>query len=77
MSSKTITVVGPLKSESEAKETAKSLGAENHSVYSRSVKDAEGYDTNERQWFVERDESVIPKTIFGYKAQEFMSRQYR
>lgn len=61
----TKTVAGPF-GEQAARDTAKALGDRNHSVYSMAVKDAEGYDTDERQWFVERDESVVPDRILGY-----------
>jgi hypothetical protein len=73
----TITVVGPLDNQDDAIQTSVSLGVENHSVYSRSVKDADGYDTNKRLWFVERDTSVIGSTTFGYDTKQLMARQYK
>jgi hypothetical protein len=60
-----ITVAGPF-SETEARETARALGETNHSVYSRSRVDAEGYETDERDWFVERDTDAPTSLIFGY-----------
>ena len=72
----TTTVVGPLKTESEAIETANSLGQANHSVYSRSVKDSGGFDTDERQWFVERDNNAIGK-VMGYDWQHISAMQQR
>lgn len=71
-----ITVVGPLNSEADALTTARSLGNQ-YSVYSRSVKDSEGYDTAERLWFVEQDTSITSSTIFGYDANQFMAKQYK
>lgn len=71
-----IDVVGPLSTEAAAIETAAALGDSNHSVYSRAVKDAEGFDTDGRQWFVERLLNV-PGRIFGYDPAGFMKRQYR
>lgn len=70
-----ITIVGPLLSESEAKETARALGAENHSVYSRAIVDADGFDTGGRTWFVERDDSIAPRLIFGMTWQEIQAKQ--
>jgi len=72
----TTTVVGPLKTQSEAIETANALGHVNHSVYSRSVKDSDGFDTDERQWFVERDNNAIGK-IMGYDWQHITAMQQR
>jgi hypothetical protein len=71
-----ITVVGPLKSEAEAQDTAASLGNQ-YSVCSRTLKDSKGYDTNERQWFVEQDTSLTPSKLFGYDVKQFMARQYK
>ena len=71
-----LTIVGPLSNEKDARDTASSLD-ENCSVYSRYIKDSEGYDTENRQWFVERDETLPSGKIFGYNAQDFMKRQYK
>ena len=71
-----ITVVGPLSSETAAKDTAYALGNQ-YSVYSRTLKDSEGYDTEERQWFVEQDTSITPSKLFGYDVKQFMARQYK
>ena len=71
-----ITVVGPLKSEAEAQDTASSLGNQ-YSAYSRTLKDSEGYDTEERQWFVEQDTSITPSKLFGSDVKQFMARQYK
>lgn len=72
----TKTVAGPF-GEDAARETAKALGEKNHSVFSRAVKDAEGYDTDDRDWFVERDEAVIPDRILGYEWAHIQSMQQR
>lgn len=71
-----ITVVGPLTTEQAAQETAQFMGIKSHSVYSRTVRDAEGYDTDDRQWFVERDTDIV-ENLFGYDTAQFISRQYK
>ena len=73
----TITVCGPLLDEQAAIETMLQMGRVNHSVYSRSLKDADGYDTDERQWFVERDLTIIPERIFGMTWAEIQAKQGR
>jgi hypothetical protein len=72
----TKTVAGPF-TEKAARETAAALGSKNHSVFSRSVKDADGYETDERQWFVERDEAVVPDRILGYEWGQIQRMQQR
>lgn len=72
-----ITVVGPLASQGEAEATADTLGRSNHSVYSRAVKDAQGYDTDEKQWFVERDTDAPPQKIFGHDWSTIQAMQQR
>lgn len=69
-------IFGPTPDETAARETAAALGA-NCSVYSRAVKDSEGYDTDARVWFVEQDDSKPSGKLFGYDARQFMARQYR
>ncbi len=71
-----ITVAGPF-TEHEARDTAKALGEINHSVYSRSRVDAEGYETDERDWFVERDTEAPADRIFGYSWAEIQAFQQR
>ena len=70
------TIVGPLKTEWQASDTASNLG-DDCSVYSRSIVDAEGYDTGERAWYVERNDEIPSNRIFGFDAAKFMRRQYR
>lgn len=71
-----ITVAGPF-SETEARETARALGEINHSVYSRSRVDAEGYETDERDWFVERDTDAPTSLIFGYAWTDIQRMQQK
>jgi hypothetical protein len=73
---KTVTIAGPM-SESSANETAQYLGIKNHSVYSRAVRDAEGFDTEAREWFVERDNDIVPDRILGYEWSDIQSMQQR
>lgn len=70
----TTTIAGPF-TEAQARETAAFLGNCNHSVYSRELKDAEGYGTNQYQWFVERDETAAPSHIFGMAWSEVQAKQ--
>ena len=69
------TVVGPLKTEGEAVETAQYLGNQ-YSVYSRSIKNADGLETESREWFVERDDSIVTN-LFGYPINAFLAKQYK
>ena len=71
-----ITVAGPF-SETEARETARALGETNHSVYSRSRVDAEGYETGERDWFVERDTDAPATLIFGHTWADIQRMQQK
>ncbi len=72
------TVVGPLKDEESAKQTAKDLGSERHSVYSKEIKDAEGYGTGKHEYFVERDNTIPAKQIFGMSSfAEISARQQK
>lgn len=71
-----ITVAGPF-SETEARETARALGEINHSVYSRSRVDAEGYETDGRDWFVERDTDAPTSLIFGYAWTDIQRMQQK
>ncbi|MDD2742032.1 MAG: hypothetical protein PHV02_07155 [Rhodocyclaceae bacterium] len=72
----TITVVGPLTTEAEARSTAEVLGLENHSVYSRYLNDSDGYVSEQQEWYVERDDA-IPGKIFGYEWREIQAKQAR
>lgn len=72
-----IIVVGPLETNEAAQETARALGKANHSVFSRAIKDANGFDTEEREWFVERDTSVLPQYIMGYSWGELNAKQMK
>lgn len=69
-------IYGPTADEKAARETARAIG-ENCTVYSRAVKDTEGYDTDDRLWFVEQDDSLPSGKIFGYETVEFLKKQYR
>ena len=69
-------VVGPLKTRSEADDTARTLGNQ-YSVYAVYKKDADGYTTDEQEFFVERDDTIASDRIFGYDAAEFLRRQYK
>ena len=71
-----ITVAGPF-TEAAARDTAKALGENNHSVYSRAIVDSEGYDTGDREWFVERDTDAAPDHIFGHSWGEIQAMQQR
>ena len=71
-----ITVAGPFQ-EQEARNTAKALGESNHSVYSRALLDADGFETDVRVWFVERDTEAPAERIFGYSWAEIQARQQR
>ena len=71
----TTTVAGPLKTQAAATTTAEYLGAANHSTYSRAVKDADGFDTDERQYFVERLNDVVPTTILGLPWEQIQRMQ--
>ena len=72
----TITTIGGPWTKAQADDTARTLG-KNCSVYGIERKDAEGYGTGEFDYFVERDDSILPGKIFGYDEREFMARQYR
>jgi hypothetical protein len=74
---KLVTVVGPLKSRDDAEKTVTDLGSVNHSVYSRAIKDVDGYDTDESEWFVERDMSIVPQNVFGYDWKDIQRMQQR
>ena len=69
------TVAGPFDKQA-AEDTARALGNQ-FSVYGVERKDAEGYGINEYDYYVERDDSIIPDRIFGYDAKQFMARQYK
>ena len=72
---KLVTVVGPLTSESDARDTAKQLGEVNHSVYYRSIQDDLGLELC-REWYVERDNDIVnTSTIFGYSWDYINAKQ--
>lgn len=71
-----VTVAGPF-AEAEARSTAAALGEKNHSAFSRYKTDADGFLTDEKEWFVERDESVVPDSIFGYDWKLIERKQQR
>lgn len=60
----------------QAMDTAKQLGPQ-YSAYGVSRKDRDGYTTEEEDWFVEYDDSIMPDRIFGYPIAELMAKQYR
>ena len=70
------TVAGPFKTRGEAEDTAKALGNQ-FTPYGTHIKDAEGYTTDDCLYYVEKDDSIAPSTIFGYDAKEFMARQHK
>lgn len=71
-----ITVAGPFQ-EQAARETARALGESNHSVYSKALVGADGFETGERDWFVERDTTAVANKIFGYDWTDIQARQQR
>ena len=60
----------------EAEDTAKQLGPQ-YSAYGVSRKDSNGYTTDEDDWFVEFDDSIMPDRIFGYPIHELLAKQYK
>ncbi len=72
----TVTVAGPF-GEQAARDTARALGERNHSVYSKALVGADGYETGESHWFVERDESITPDRILGYDWADIQAMQQR
>lgn len=60
----------------EAQDTAMQLGQQ-YSAYGVNRKDSEGYTTDEEDWFVEFDDSIMPDRVFGYPIAELMARQYK
>jgi len=72
----TKTVAGPFKTRKEAEETAKALGVQ-FSAFGIYRKDADGYTLDECDWYVEKDESIMPDKLFGYDVAQFMSKQYK
>jgi len=71
-----ITVAGPF-SEQEARDTARALGDSNHSVFSKALVGADGFETGESDWFVERDTEAPTTKIFGYDWADIQARQQR
>lgn len=71
----TTTVAGPFGTEDEAQTTAETLGLSNHSVFSRYISDDEGYLTEQRDWFVERHNDLMPATIFGHSPARIAAMQ--
>lgn len=69
-------IAGPFTSEQIARDTANAIGA-NCSVYSRAIKDADGYDTDGRTWWVEQDDTLPSGKLFGYDTAQFMAKQYK
>ena len=69
------TVAGPFDKQS-AEDTARALGNQ-YSVYSVERKDAEGYGTDVYDYYVERDDSIMPDRLFGYDVGVLMAKQYR
>ena len=73
----TTLIAGPFADPKTARDTAKYLGESNHCAVGFARKDSEGFNTDECDWFVERDNSIVPTTIFGYESKSFMARQYK
>lgn len=71
----TKTVAGPFTKE-QAEQTAKALGNQ-FSVYGVYRKDAEGYTTDECDYFVEQDTSIVSDRLFGYDTTQFLAKQYK
>lgn len=69
------TVAGPF-SKQAAEDTARALGNQ-YSVYGIERKDAEGYGIDEYDYFIERDDSIMPDRIFGYDVNVLLAKQYR
>lgn len=69
------TVAGPF-SKQAAEDTARTLGNQ-YSVYGVERKDAEGYGIDEYDYFIERDDSIMPDRIFGYDVNVLLAKQYR
>lgn len=70
------TIAGPF-SKQDAEDTARALGSKNHSVYGIEQKDADGYGTDVYDYYVERDNSIIPDKIFGYDVDRLLTKQYK
>jgi hypothetical protein len=70
-----VTIVGPLKDEKSAIETCAELGNANHSIYSKAINDAEGYEIG-REWFVERNTDLIGR-VFGYEWAQIQAMQQK
>lgn len=68
------TIAGPF-SKQDAEDTARALGNQ-YSTYGVERKDAEGYGTDSYDYYVERDDSIIPDRIFGYDVNVLMAKQY-
>ena len=70
------TVAGPFKIKSEAQNTATCLGNQ-AGIYSIYIKDADGFNTENLEWYVERDLTIAPCKLFGYPTEEFLRKQYK
>lgn len=70
-----VTVIGPLATEQEARDTCSVLGDKNHSVYSRAIHDSDGFETDNREWYVERDLDIVPNILFGMSWDEIRGKQ--
>ena len=68
-------VAGPFDKQ-DAEDTARALGIQ-YSVYGVERKDSEGYGTDEYDYFVERDDSIMPDKLFGYDVNVLLAKQYR
>ena len=70
------TIAGPW-SKAEAQETAKELGRQ-YTAFGELVNDADGYAddaASDLNWFIERDDSILPERIFGLTWEEIVAKQ--
>lgn len=70
------TIAGPFKTNQEARDTASAIGL-NCTAFGVERKDAEGYGTNEYDYYVEQDDSLPSGKLFGYATAELMRKQYK
>ena len=72
----TVKTISKAMTKQEAMYTARQLGPQ-YSAYGVSRKDSDGYTTDEDDWFVEFDDSIMPDRIFGYPINELLAKQYK
>lgn len=72
----TVKTISKAMTKQEAMNTARDLGQQ-YSAYGVSRKDSDGYTTDEDDWFIEFDDSIMPNKIFGYPINELLAKQYK